>query len=433
VVERYSYKVDVLGPIPSRRTRLFSIMDKAIILAAGASSRFWPLGQETHKAFYSCGTGKSVLEETVNSLEHLVKELIIAVSPKDLEKAQNIFSKYHKVKIIVMEVPSGAGNTILKALGKDYKGKFFVTFADKIFAGKILEKLINFDQAIALRETDQPQHFGIVSLDKDNYILEVVEKPKKEKAPSKYKISGAYLLNSDIFPLLIKNTKEHYSLEISLNEYFKKNNIKGVFTDQIEETSLKFPWDILNLNQIIQNLYLKSYIEKETKIAKTVVIEGNVYIGKNVKILDYATIIGPVYIGDNSIIGSFSLVRHNSYLGKNVLIGAHSEVKNSILEDNVHIHRSYVGDSIIDHSSRLGAGTVLANKRNDGKNIRSFIKGEKTETGKQALGAVMGANTKIGINSSIMPGVKIGSNSVVYPASLVKKDIEDNKIFKSES
>ena len=46
------------------------------------------------------------------------------------------------------------------------------------------------------------------------------------------------------------------------------------------------------------------------------------------------------------------------------------------------------------------------------------------------MGAVIGSNVKIGVDVSIMPGVKIGSNSTIYPKLCIYKDVEDNTQFK---
>jgi bifunctional UDP-N-acetylglucosamine pyrophosphorylase/glucosamine-1-phosphate N-acetyltransferase len=60
------------------------------------------------------------------------------------------------------------------------------------------------------------------------------------------------------------------------------------------------------------------------------------------------------------------------------------------------------------------------------------VKGEKIGTGLNSLGCIMGENAKIGIHCSFMPGVLIGSNSVMGPASVIFGNIEDNKLFYTE-
>lgn len=404
-------------------------MDRIIILAAGLSSRFWPLALDSHKSFYKLGNGKTIIEETVLGLLDYAKEIDIVVSPKDLDNAKRIFNN-SKIKIFVQENPDGEGDAVLQVFKTSKaSGKFFLTTGDKINASKILETLGKQDQAIALRKTDNPSLYGIVELDSLQNILSVVEKPSKESAPSDYKIVSAYLLDG-LFMDNLKKYKDHYSLELALNDYVKENRVKGVFIDDIEEISLKFPWDLLNINKIIQNRKDFKFIDKSALISKTAVIEGNVYVGENAKVMDFVKIKGPVFIGEGVIVGDHSLVRDNSFMDKNVVVGAGSEVKNSILYQGVHIHRTFVGDSVVDSNVRIGAGTVIANKRIDRTKVKSFVKGKKVLTNLDSFGAIIGANTKIGINSSIMPGVKIGKNAQIWPVSLVLKDVEDNAVFK---
>ena len=60
-------------------------------------------------------------------------------------------------------------------------------------------------------------------------------------------------------------------------------------------------------------------------------------------------------------------------------------------------------DSIIGNNCGFGAGAICANLRLDEKKIE--------ETNK--LGAILGDNIRIGVNTSLMPGVKIGSNTMI--------------------
>lgn len=382
-------------------------MEKAIVLAAGASSRFWPLAVSHHKAFYKVGDGRTVIEYTVSGLIDHVSEVDIVVSPKDEERARSLFSSEPKVKVFVLPSPTGGGNAILVALKDGFTGKFFVTGADKVFAGKLLERLVKENGAVGLRKTDRPQHYGIVSLDSDNYITGLVEKPKKEETPSEYKVTSAYLLDSSIVPLLQKNTSEHYSLEISLNEYFKTNKVKGAMVEDIPDTSLHFPWELLDLNHKLMEEGKVNFVDPSAKVSPSAVIKP------------------PVYIGPNAAIGDFTLIRDCSFIDSDTIVGAHSEVKNSIIYSRATVHRAYVGDSVIDSDARIGAGVVTANKRYDRGEVKSLLKDEKVGTGKKALGAIIGAGANLGTNSTTMPGVKIGVAATVWPGKVQFEDVPD--------
>lgn len=413
-------------------------MDRIVVICAGASSRFWPLASIHHKAFYRVGIGKTIIEETVLGLleNPEIKEIDIVVSPKDESRARELFKEYEGVNIFVQEEPTGEGQALLKAL-KSFSGKFFLTTGDKIFAGEILKKLTGNDQAhsassgqaIALRKTDNPAHFGIVELDSDNRIKSVVEKPKGS-TPSEYKITSGYLLDSAFLPFVEKFSSEHYSLEAALNEYVKENEVKGIFVDDIPNTRLKFPWDLLDINQKLQSRESMQFIDESARVAKTSIIDGPVYIDKNAKILDFVKIVGPAYIGENALIGDFSLVRKNSFVDKNVTIGSYSEIKNSLIYEGTTVHRNYIGDSVMDENSKIGAGSILANRRNDRGEIRSVIKGELIGTGLNFLGAFIGAGAKTGANVAVMPGRKIGKNANIWPGKIVFEDVPDEETLK---
>jgi bifunctional UDP-N-acetylglucosamine pyrophosphorylase/glucosamine-1-phosphate N-acetyltransferase len=74
----------------------------------------------------------------------------------------------------------------------------------------------------------------------------------------------------------------------------------------------------------------------------------------------------------------------------------------------------------------MGSGSVLANLRLDEGEIYSLVKGQRTNTGKTKLGAMIGKNVRIGVNTSVMPGIKIGQNSFIGAGITIPEDIHDN-------
>ena len=216
----------------------------------------------------------------------------------------------------------------------------------------------------------------------------------------------------------IKNISSFYIMGKSLSSYKEKDGF-----------DLKHPWDLLKVKKELFDKYLEEKISSSAKISQNVIIKGKVYIGKNVEIKENVVINGPVYIGDNSIIGNSSLIREYSNIENNALVGFNCEIKNSILQEDVHLHSNYIGDSIIGKGVRVGAGTIIANTRIDREDVHSYISNQKVDTKLKQLGSIIGDNVKIGINCSLMPGILIGNNSFVGPHSLVLKNIEEDTVF----
>jgi len=408
---------------------------QAVILAAGESSRFWPLNQR-HKSLLKI-MGRPLIWHTIEGLKRVgANDLVIIQGPKkDVEEELKNYNLGLNTHYIIQETPKGMGDAIFQA--KDFlKEQFFVSNAERIDGGRYAEFLFGKQKPSGVNlvlfgiQTDKPWLFGIADLDGDK-VKNIIEKPEKGKEPSDIRVIGTYLLPKNFLDYYKRVSKHQYAFEDALSLYMKENDVRLV-TTQMEVPSLKYVWDLFRTNKLLMDKFLRTEIKKSAQISKNVVIEGNVYIGENTKVFEGAVIKGPCYIGDNCVIGNNSLIREYTNLENNVLIGAFAEVTRCVFQEDVHIHSGYFGDSIFGKGCRLGAGTITANVKIDRGEVKSAVKGEKIKTGLDSLGCIMGENTKTGIHCSLMPGVLIGSNCALGPNSVVFDNIEDNTTFYTE-
>ena len=215
--------------------------------------------------------------------------------------------------------------------------------------------------------------------------------------------------------------------ELELNYYFEH-------IDEFREKELfegtKFVWE--PLNRI--NDYLKEKIvDKNVKINKAETgefcsITGNYYIDEGTRIGANVSIEGPVIIGKNVTIQSGALIRPGTIIGDNAVIGHSCEAKHCIIQNKAKVQSfTFCGDSIIGKSTRIGSGTILANRRFDQKNIQIKINGEKFDTGTDFFGAIVGDNTRLGANSTSIPGTCIGPYTWILPTVQVRGFIPAEK------
>jgi len=190
---------------------------------------------------------------------------------------------------------------------------------------------------------------------------------------------------------------------------------------------IKYPWHTFKVMEYFLD-NAQPCIASSARISEKATIEGGVILSENVRVLENAVIRGPVYVGANSIIGNSALVRDYSHIGANSVIGYSTEVKHSYIGDNCWFHSNYVGDSIIDDNCSLGSGTVLANFRLDEGNIQIKVGDNIVDTGYDKLGAIVGRGCRIGVNASLMPGVRVGPDSVVGPQVCLHHDLQPNKM-----
>ena len=183
-----------------------------------------------------------------------------------------------------------------------------------------------------------------------------------------------------------------------------------------------YPFEVLpNINKII--LALGTTLDDSYDL-----IDENVWISKTVKLPETYSITGPCIIDHGATIRPGAFIRGNVIIGKNSVLGNSCEIKNAILFDNVEVpHFNYVGDSILGYKSHMGAGSITSNLKSTKTNV--VIKGIDTNIRK--VGAFLGDYAEVGCNAVLTPGTIIGSNTIIYPLTMVRGVIEENKIVKS--
>jgi bifunctional UDP-N-acetylglucosamine pyrophosphorylase/glucosamine-1-phosphate N-acetyltransferase len=257
-----------------------------------------------------------------------------------------------------------------------------------------------------------------------------VEKPNPGKEPSNL-VNILIHCHNDSKELLryietVRTTRDDV-YECALDNMVKAGHKIKVIPYTDFWAPIKYPWHIFKVMEYFLD-NAQPYTAPSARISKKATIEGKVILSDNVKVLENAVIRGPAYIGANSVIGNNALVRDYTHIGANSVIGYSTEVKHSYIGDNCWFHSNYIGDSIVDDDCSLGAGTVLANFRLDEGNIQIEVGDSLVDAGYDKLGAIVGRGCRIGVNASLMPGVRAGPDSFVGPQVCLHQDLGANKM-----
>jgi len=188
--------------------------------------------------------------------------------------------------------------------------------------------------------------------------------------------------------------------------------------------AIRFAWDLLRVNELLVGALSENCIQGT--VSDRVEIDGHLVLGAGSRILPGVYIEGNVIIGENCKIGPNCYIRGNTAIGDKCHVGQAVEIKNCILMNNVSIgHLSYVGDSIFGAHSNLGAGTITANLRHDGRSHSSLVAGKLVDTGRRKLGIIIGDGVHTGIHTSLYPGRKLWPGTSTLPGSVVRKDVTE--------
>ena len=392
-------------------------MIQAVIMAAGKSTRTWPLTLTKPKPLLKV-MNKEIIKHNLDALQGLVGEVIIIVGFKKEMIIEEIGHKYGKLKIRYAEQKTqlGTGHA-LKYVEKLIKGKFIVMGGDDIFSKKDIKACLRHKYAVLGCKVEDPGRFGVFVV-KGKEVKKVVEKPKK--FVSGIANAGLYVFDKSVFKFkLRKSQRGEYEIVDYINALIKKErvvceNVKGRWL------SVGYPWDLIEANNVLVS-EIKNDIKG--KVEKNVIVKGKLKAGKGTEILSGTYIKGNVIIGENCLIGPNCYLRGNTSIGDGCHIGQAVEIKNSVIMDNAKVpHLSYIGDSVIGENSNLGAGTITANLKHDNKNVRSVVKGKIVDTGRRKFGTIIADDVHTGINTTIYPGRKIWPGVSTLPGEIIDKD-----------
>lgn len=415
-----------------------------LLLAGGDSTRFWPL---ENKLFFGFLNKPLILYQ----IEQLLKygNLVTIVANKSNATAIKRLidnTEIKDVQIIIQKDDYDGMAGAVWSVKNHLKGEVLIVNGSDLIDLTVISKLyLLIDQGNKLIMTGKQfsEYFpgGYFRFD-DNQpagvqgkkIIEIIEKPGKDKRPSSI-VKLVFDYYADLDELLkyfsqVKTQKDDL-YEITINKILKGDLKQAFLSYDSYWFGLKYPWDVLSMMKNFLSSIKENDISSKTEISGKSLITGPVVIGENVKIGDFSKIVGPAFIGDNTVIGDHTLIRE-SQIGEDCLIGSFSEVARSYIGNNVFLHRNYIGDSVLDDGVSLGAQAVTANLRFDGKTVKSTIGQDKIDSNLHKFGAVIGNGSKIGVNSTILPGIKIGKNSIISPHHSIAGDIPDNSFIRKE-
>jgi bifunctional UDP-N-acetylglucosamine pyrophosphorylase/glucosamine-1-phosphate N-acetyltransferase len=397
---------------------------QAVILAAGKSTRTYPLTLTRPKPLLRV-VNQTVIEHNLDQLSGLVDEVIVVVGYK-AEMIRDFLGEERDgihIKYVLQEDTSGTASAVGKAR-EHIRGKFLLMYGDDLYSGDDLRRLLEYENAILAQRVDNPSNFGVLRTEGDKF-LEVIEKP--QQFISDLVSIGCFVFSDKIFSVLDGielSRRGEYEFTDAYNLLGKTEEIR-VVTVEDYWLPITYPWSLLHANACLARR-IRGKVDSGAVVEPGATLKGEVVVGAGTVIKNGAYIEGPVIIGENCVIGPNAYLRGGTTIGSHCHIGQAVEIKNSVIGDNTNVaHLSYVGDSILGEKVNLGAGTITANLRHDGKTIKSQVGEQVLDSGLLKLGAVIGDEAKTGVHTSFYPGVKLGPGSTTLPGDIIKRDLSN--------
>lgn len=400
---------------------------KALVLAAGEGTRLRPLTVETPKPLLLVG-GKPLLTHSLEALREAgVSEVVLVIG-----HCGNQFRQLYRdgsdlgLKIDYVEQRERKGTAHAIGMGEDFfDAPFFCLAGDVLVSAEdLLAMRARLGDAagtvMSAAVVDDPRPFGVLTVE-DGMLQGIEEKPQDPK--SLLINSSIYLMRPSIFDFIRRtelSRRGEYEITDSLQIMSRE---EGVAVHQLQGPWMDIgrAWDLLDANKLLLE-GMERRIEGD--VEEGCYLHGPVIVEAGARIRSGSYIEGPVYISAGCDIGPNCYIRAHTCLGPGCRVGNGSEVKNSLIMEGSKVpHLSYVGDSVIGRHCNLGAGTVVANLRFDGGNIKVKSGGQEVDSGRRKLGAIIGDRVQTGINSTVSPGTVIHQNAMIGPGARAQGEI----------
>ena len=235
-----------------------------------------------------------------------------------------------KGSIYRQDEPLGTGHAIMSAK-ESLSGPAVIAYADTLIRADFnLDK--SADSVIWVKQVEHPEAYGVVKLNEDNHIVELVEKP--ESFVSDLAVIGIYYFK-DVG--VLKHELQHvldnditHGGEYQINDGIKRMMEKGMkfVPGKVDE------WmDCGNKNVTVEtNQRMLGFLEKD----------GEELVSNSVK-TENANIIEPCFVGENVVIT-------NSTIGPYVSLGANTVVENATIKNSLIQSNSRISNANLDNA-----------------------------------------------------------------------------------
>lgn len=334
---------------------------------------------------------------------------------------------------------------------------------DCLIQERDLERLLasQAESAVLLRKLNREECSDRICFNGEENF-QMLAHPRREGYDSEI---VAYKLSADFFSDALPYTAEVYQhvqvgmmpspekhLESALVEWATRVAVDFIYCDEAC-FNIDYPWHILEANNYINELRCqrlhaslisenasvspKSVVRghivvgQHSHIGDGVIFQGNAIVGDHCRITDGAIIGNNVVIGNGAIIKEYCKLADGTTVGNNAIVGHCAELDGVIFDSTYLYHHCEIA-GVLGRNVDIGAGTVFGTLRFDDTKPSHLINGKRITP--QAYGSLvyMGDFCRTGVNTVIMPGVKVGCRSVVGANVLLDNDLPDDRIIQLE-
>jgi bifunctional UDP-N-acetylglucosamine pyrophosphorylase/glucosamine-1-phosphate N-acetyltransferase len=406
-----------------------------IILAAGKGTRMKStLPKVMHRI-----AGRPMLGHVIAAVEALQPQRIVVVVAPGMDEVAK-YAAPHETAVQVEAL--GTGHAVLAAAPvlKDFTGDVLIVYGDgPLLKTETLQRLVDArrgpdNPAVVMmgKRLPDPGKYGRLVVDAGG-LKKIVEAADCTAEERKIDLVWTGELVADaqvLFKLLGQVDNKNAKSEYYLTAIIEKARAAGHACAAVETTDEWLGIDSRTLQADAERTMQQRlraaamangatlidpetvYFSYDTKLARDVIVEPNVFFASGVTVEEGAQIrafshLEKAYVRAGATIGPFARLRPGADIGVDAHVGNFVEIKNATLGEGAKAnHLAYIGDADIGPRTNYSAGAITANYDGIGK-YRTTV----------------GADTLIGSNAVLVAPVSIGDGAMVTAGSVITQDV----------
>ena len=190
---------------------------KGIVLAGGSGTRLYPITRAVNKQLLPVYDKPMVYYPLSVLMLAGIDEILIITTPQDVDLYRTLFGDGSRfgLRLSLAAQPHPGGLAQAFMIGRDFVGDEAVTLVlgDNIFFGHSLPDLLRGAIArdggatIFAYEVQDPERYGVVTLDRDGRAVAIVEKPAVPK--SSWAVTGLYVYDNQVVDIAASLQPSH--------------------------------------------------------------------------------------------------------------------------------------------------------------------------------------------------------------------------------
>lgn len=447
-------------------------MTIAVLLAAGAGRRLWPL-TDTHPKAVLPVANQPIVARLIEGCRDAGIEQVVVVAGPHAAAVARIVAAAPGVEVLERHDPRGpAWSLRMVARERAVADDLLVLHGDVLLDPDDLRALLvagRAGPAVLLSPLDQRAIDPALPVEgSTDWISAAVEDGQlgrflgRHREARPYRFAGAaFLPADDLRALETPGTRfegvqvgsmppEEVPLEQVFNDLVLAGRPVAAVTARRAFVDVDKPWHLLTANDLAvrhltgaapeRDLAADASIDpaarirgrvrlgRRSRIEGPAIIDGDLWAGDDVVIADGAIVRGPLVVGDRTRLTEYCHLLGPSSIGPDCVF-AHAAEFRGLAMEHVYLFHFMELFGVLGSCVDIGAGTVCGTLRFDDRPQPQRVLGRLEVPNDYASACTIGAYSRTGVNVTLAPGVRIGAYSAVGPGVLVSEDVPSRTLL----